>query len=331
MEPVGLANPLLGRLAEMRPFYDLLVRTMGVSRPAGIFDLWNKDSHSAGHMRSGEWLGEGEGWYLAPSAGFFAAGLPPTYSQDGATATLMSGDGPLAWPEKDIKRLLSGGVYMDAYALACLNEMGFAEFTGFRVERFLEVDCIEQFTDHQLNRGIAGRVRDARQSFLDATRPAAVLEPTQPGAAAVSRMVNYTPVEVATCGTGVFENALGGRVCVAGYYPWTQLHFHSKLAQLKSVMRWLSGDRLPAYVSSPHKVYLWARETADGRLALAVLNAHSDDAKEMTLMIRTQQEQLTLVDMGCNETRVSRSRTEGPYSEFLLPEVPAWHMRLAIV
>ncbi|HSL03157.1 MAG TPA: hypothetical protein VK901_06420, partial [Nitrospiraceae bacterium] len=63
----------------------------------------------------------------------------------------------------------------------------------------------------------------------------------------------------------IYENKLGGRVCVSGYYPWDHLHSLSKTSQMKAVMRWLSRDRLPAYVASYHKVNLWAREPQRGR------------------------------------------------------------------
>ena len=62
-----------------------------------------------------------------------------------------------------------------------------------------------------------------------------------------------------SCSSGVFENALGGLICVAGYFPWSFLQNYSKSAQLKTVFRWLSRDTLPAYVASYHKINLWVR------------------------------------------------------------------------
>ena len=317
-DPPELAFPLLTKIQALRPFYDRIVRTMGRGKPMGIFDFWDKDSAAVGG--------------LVPSHDMFGVGLPATYDREGAVVTLLSGDGILAWQddEERIVQLLSDGVYMDAEALCRLNRMGYAELTGFAVDRFLAVDCIERYTDHPLNMGIAGRLRDARQSFLDVTCPAAVLTPTQPGAEALCGVIDYTPKDVAPCCTGVFENKLGGRVCVAGYYPWTLLHFFAKLDQIKSIMRWLSRDALPAYVASPHRAHIWVRPGVGGGLAIAVINAHFDPADELVLAIRTDQDSVRLYDMDDNESDLSCRTVDGPYRQFVVQQLGDWEMRLVV-
>jgi len=67
-------------------------------------------------------------------------------------------------------------VYLDAPALGRLNELGYADLTGFSVAGLREVDCLEAFTDDPLNLEFAGRQRDGRQSFWPSA--AALLEPT---------------------------------------------------------------------------------------------------------------------------------------------------------
>ena len=73
--------------------------------------------------------------------------------------------------------------------------------------------------------------------------------------------------------------------------PWSFLHNLSKSSQMKSVMRWLSRDRLPAYVASFHKANVWVRPAADGSLCVAVVNSSFDPAKELTVALRTDCEQ----------------------------------------
>ena len=90
-------------------------------------------------------------------------------------------------------------------------------------------------------------------------RPTA-LKLVDPEAQTLARLVDYVGQEKAASSMAVFENRLGGRIAVCRLLPWTFLHSLSKSAQMKSVMRWLSHDRLPAYVASFHKVNLWARE-----------------------------------------------------------------------
>jgi len=126
----------------------------------------------------------------------------------------------------------------------------------------------------------------------------------------------------------VFENRLGGRICVAGYFPWTFLHSLSKSAQMKSIARWLSKDRLPAYVASYHKVNLWARQPANGRLAIALVNASFDSADDLSLALLTPSDQITLYDMESKAQVVRVAGRDGPYHRFTLPHVLPWSARL---
>jgi hypothetical protein len=128
----------------------------------------------------------------------------------------------------------------------------------------------------------------------------------------------------------VFENPLGGRIAVCGYYPWSFLHNLSKSTQMKSVMRWLSRDRLPAYVASFHKVNLWVRQPSEGQLAVAMVNSGFDPAVAPDLVLRTRAEQLRVFDMRGRETAVSAGRTDGPYRHFTLSTIEPWSMRIIV-
>lgn len=218
---------------------------------------------------------------------------------------------------------------MDAPALERLNAMGFGEFTGFAVENTVHIDCIEEMTNHPLNGAFAGRRRNGRQSFWKS--PANFLRPTAPNAVALSRCVDYTYNEVAPCCMGIFENALGGRVCVAGYYPWEQLQNLSKASQLKAVIRWLSKDALPAYINSFHRINIWARESETGQQSIALLNAYLDPAEQIELAVRTTQEQLTFYDHTTQATQVSAARHEDGYTHFVLPTLPPWQLGLVVI
>jgi hypothetical protein len=129
---------------------------------------------------------------------------------------------------------------------------------------------------------------------------------------------------------GVFENRLGGRVCVAGYFPWTFLHSLSKSAQMKSVMRWLSKDRLPAYVDSFHKVNLWVREPDQAGVAMAMTNSCLDAARDVTLLVRTGKDRVRVFDMSGAQSQVRSSGSDGPYRRFVIPSIEPWHMRLVV-
>ena len=92
-------------------------------------------------------------------------------------------------------------------------------------------------------------------------------------------------------------------------------------------MRWLSKDRLPAYIASFHKCNLWVREMADGRYGIVLLNSSMDQATDLVLNIRTPSNRIRITDMQCSDTIVSASSSDAGYSSFLIPPVGNWDVR----
>lgn len=326
-EPLDEYEPLVLQLAADRPFLDALVRAFGREAPTGVFCAWGTDSFAAQNLRNGSWLGDGDA-PMNPAFGeeLLAIGLPAAYSVEEARVTALAGDSVMAIDETILRKILHGGVYLDARAAAGLHERGMGCLVGFAVEGLREADCIEELLEHPLNGSFAGRRRDGRQSFWK--NPAALLRPLGPKARALSRIVDYAGKEVAGCTTGVFENALGGRICVAGYCPWTFLQNLSKSSQIKSIVRWLSRDTLDLYVESFNKIIVWARRVEEGGLRCALVNASLDDADGISLLVRTEADRLTVVDHRMAESTVKATGTDGSYQRFKLPPMPAWTMVL---
>jgi hypothetical protein len=324
-EPLDEYEPLIARLKETRPFFDLLAVSLERSPLTGVQTFWNKDSYITGKLDGGNWTSSGN-----PVVGhdLYQIGLPACYSNNNAKVTILGKDNVFALPKEKIRELLSGGVYMDAGTLQQLNEMGFGELTGFEVAGSETVDRVEKFTGHPLNEEFAGRERDNRQSFWKST--AWTLKKTNENAQVLSSLVDYTGNVVSDCTSGVFENKLGGRICVAGYYPWTFMENLSKSSQMKAVFRWLSKDSLPAFIESFHKINLWVREPQNGKITLAFTNSSFDSAKDITLMLRTESESIKYFDMECRETVVRSSGIDGSYRKFVLPEVGPWQMGLVL-
>ncbi|MGV8139882.1 MAG: hypothetical protein AB2L20_32245 [Mangrovibacterium sp.] len=324
-EPLDEYEALISRLQESRPFFDLLAQSLGRSSIHGVQTFWNKSSCVTGSLKDGNWTGSG-----CPLVNheFYDIGLPVCYSNKCASVTILGKDNVLTLPKEEIKKLLSGGVYMDAEALQQLNEMGFDEFTGFEITGSETKDCIEKFTDHPLNGEFTGRERDNRQSFWNSR--AFMLRKTDEKAQTLAGLIDYAGKEVAACTTGIYENKLGGRICVAGYYPWTFMENLSKSSQMKAVFRWLSRDSLPGYIASFQKINLWIREPQNGKIALAFTNSSFDPAEDIVLMLKTDQKTIRLYDMDCNETVIRSSGQDGPYQKFVIPEVAPWQMRLVV-
>ncbi len=324
-EPLDEYGPLVERLKDSRPFFDLLASTLGRSPITGIQSFWNKDSYATGNLDKGNWTSSGN---PVVKHEFSDIGLPICYSNNGAVVTILGKDNIYATSEEKIKELLAGAVYIDAETLKELNQMGFGGLTGFKVVGSSKIDRIEKFTGNPLNGEFAGRERDNRQSFWKCT--AYELEKTNDKAQVLSGLIDYTGEQVAPATMGIFENKLGGRICVAGYYPWTFMENLSKSSQAKAVFRWLSKDKLPAYVGSFHKINLWAREPSNGKIALAFTNCSFDPAKNLVLKLKTGNKTIKVYDMDCNETVINSSGPDGPYQTFVIPHVDPWQMRLVV-
>ena len=324
-EPLEEYEPLIARLHEARPFFDLMAKSLGKSELAGIQTFWNKNSFATGRIDDGNWLSSGN---PLVSHDLYNIGLPTCYSNKTAKVTILGKDNVLALSKEEIKTLLSGAVYMDPEALKQLNTMGFSEFTGFEVVGSDNVDRIEKFTNHPLNGEFANCQRDNRQSFWKSV--AYTLQPTNKNANPLSSLIDYSGKDISACTSGIFENKMGGRICVAGYYPWTFMENRSKSSQMKSVFRWLSKEKLPGYIASFHKINLWIREPQKGKIALAFTNSTFDPAKNVILMLKTENKTITIYDMACRKTEITSSGGDGLYQKFVIPEVEQWQIRLAI-
>mgnify|MGYP001321865744 CR=1 FL=1 len=317
---------LLKEIKRQRPFYDALSAAQGRLLTQGVFTGWNKDSEAACNLR-GNWFGPPEGINPHFADEWFELGIPMAYSPEQAQMVMFRSFSPRSFTEEELLGWLAGGVYLDGPALETLNEMGYGELTGFKVTGYDEIDCIEVLGDHPLNAGQEDRMRDCRQSFWPC--PCAILEPVAEGAQSLAKAVDYGGKIKTACSMGVFENKLGGRVCVAGYYPWSFVLSHAKSEQCKSIVRWLTKDTLPAYVSSLHKVGLWARANNNGQRILTLLNQSMDTAEKLTLKVLTKKNTLRTLDKNMTETVVPCTGTDGVYKVFVLPALPGWCMMLA--
>jgi hypothetical protein len=326
-EPLDEFEPLVAKIQKTRRFYDLMARHIGRTPPVGVYLAWSKANALVPGV---DWVANaiGASVHLDNSSQMLEIGVPAAYAPQGAAVTLLLPQAAAVMSNEELTKVLSSGVYMDAETLNALNARGLQDLTGLAVKENLTIDCIEELTEHKLNGRFAGRQRDTRQSFWH--NPGSVLTKTDPKAETLARLVDYGNKEKAAASMAVFENRLGGRICVCGYAPWFSLHTLSKTSQMKSVLRWLSRDRLPAYVASYHKINLWARQPDKNQLSVALLNASFDPAEKLELALLTSSDTIKVFDMDGREHTVSTTGSDGPYRRFTLPTVEPWTMRLVV-
>lgn len=310
---------MFDKLAKTQPFYDLLVRTFGRTAPMGVYTGWTRNLYA---------VNADPGYYAKE---LLEIGIPAAYLPENACVTTLCGDAAKAMPASLIEKLLSGGVYMDAKALDHLNHMGYGELTGFEVKGFLEKDCIEVFSEHSFNEGVpAGAERNCYQAFNKGD--AAVIERANVKTQILSAMKDYNGNVLSECSWGVFENIAGGRVCVAGYYPWTFIQSRPKVKQLKTLFRWLSKDTLPSQPDSYCRLHNWTRRLENGGMAAALVNGSLETLKDTVILLKTEKTRCFVYDIDCErlQCRLDTEHSGGGYKAFAMPEIKPWQMVLVL-
>ena len=324
---IGEFMPILTGVRKTRPFFDLLAKTLGRTAPIGAWAGWNLDAMATANIAKGTWVDGGYGDFAAPfPAELYEIGIPAAYDRDAAEVTLLKGDTICSFEESEITGILSGGVYLDGRCLTHLCNMGLSHLVGFKPGGTHDKDCIELFLPHKLNGDIEGRNRDVRQSFWQET--AFELVPAEEGAEALSGIVDYENTVVASQTMGIFENSLGGRICISGYAPWSFLQSESKSRQIKMVFRWLTRDAITAYVASYHKISIWVRNTPDGGTAIVLLNGSFDPAKAAVIAVHDGGTNATLIDTNLVQKAVRAEVGNSGYTLYSLPTLEPWSIYL---
>ncbi|MCL2517184.1 MAG: hypothetical protein FWF15_01350 [Oscillospiraceae bacterium] len=307
--------PMFDKLAKVQPFCDMLVNAFGRIPPTGVYTGWTTDL----------WAVKGDPGNYARE--ILELGLPAAYNPDYACATVLGGDSVKAMKPSMIEKTLSGGVYLDARALNCLNSLGYGELTGFEAKGFITKDCIESSVAHPLNEGIpAGSERNCYQAFYHGD--AAIIEPTNSKAEILSYMKDYSENVISACSWGVFENSIGGRICIAGYYPWGFVQSRTKFRQLNNIFGYLSRNTLPSMSGSYARLYNWTRILDNGDLATAVINGSLETLKDTVILLKTNSVRCVAYDMNCEkmECKLVLDKCRDGYNAFSIPVIQPWQM-----
>lgn len=320
-DPIDEYRPYFDAVKKSRRFLDKAVATFGRSRCEGLWVACTKDYVATLHVEEGEWPTGSWGGSMHSFGELSEIGLPMAYTKVAASSTLLSGDIGLGFSEEELVKILSGGVMMDGAALHCLNSMGLSEYTGFAIRERKDKDTTELFTADPLNGKFAGWHRDCRPSFWG--EAGYLLSPLTAESRVIAEAIDFTPVNYGAT-SGAFENRLGGRVAVLGYYPWRSVHTLAKSSQMKALCRWLSRDGLPGYVASYNKAALWCRRDSKGDPALLLVNASVDTVEGIDLYIRNVGERLTMTRMDSTRIPLAGYLTDPPYVGFKLPRLTPW-------
>jgi hypothetical protein len=324
-DPLDEYRPFLDAIAAGKPFLSALRESMGRSPAVGVWPAWNRDLF-ADHGATGDWLRHNES--VAALRRMYVLGelgLPIAYGAQGARISVLSGPLPAAFSRPELERMLSGGVLLDAPAAHSLAQLGLGDATGVRIAGGIAQDMSEVLSDHPLNGRFAGWSRNCRQSFWPET--ACRLEAAAEGVEELAHLADYAGAGHGPCMTA-YRNPLGGRVVVAGYYPWTLIHNLAKSSQMKAVCQWLSRESLPVVVETYARVVVWARHDPQGRLVLVLLNASLDPAPVLSLRVRARPAPVQHLTMSGEERTLAPAACGPDHVAVTLENVAPWSMHL---
>jgi len=288
--------------------------------PTGIHTGWRIDSQAA--VPEGEFPNMNGGMYAAYAREMFLFGLPEAYHKEHAPVTMLTGQAAAVMTDEEIRELLKGGVYLNGSALEYLCARGFGELLGFTAGEEIPVDAREQYVEHPINEGIVGGIRNCRQAFHKGDSVALI--PQSPDCQIISRLIDYHNRELCECACGIFENALGGRICVAGYYPFEWVSDYQKTVQLNRIFVWLSRGSLPSFTDSYQRVRNITL-CGDARICVTQFNTGNDDLYDVLTAVRTDKETAVLYTMYDGEMTLQAEKSacmDGKrYQYFKIPHI----------
>ena len=252
-------------------------------------------------------------------------GLPPAYNSRHSVCNILSGKIARTLDKSQLLDTLSHGVMLDGEALAFLNENGFEKYTGFSAEPMQEA-VVEENLAHPLvpEQGI---LRDTRPQF-GWTSPVFAIKKTADTAEYLTRMVTFGG-QAAGYASGIFENELDGRIFASGYSPFNWLDSFNRVTFLKRIFRFLSHDKLPAFVASPHKVAIWCRDNC-----IVLANLMAGKASNVTLAANTTAELLQVFQREgstIRKTTLAATGHDGPYNIFSLGDLAYQEILVAVL
>lgn len=321
---LATVEPWLRKIDSWMPLYELLAEKTGGKQPSGICTSWRIDSQAA--TPAGRWTHTSGGMYARFAREMFDFGLPQCYNPRNAVVMLVTGQSTVTWTDEEVKELLSGGVYLDAGALQCINDRGFMADTGFAVGEEYPVDAREIYLPASVNGQIEGGIRNCRQAFNEGD--AFGIVPKSAGAEVLAKLIDYHDQEKASCCLGLYENQEGGHICAAGYYPFSWVSDYHKTIQLKRIFVKLSKGKLPSYVDT----YCRIRNhtfVEDGKVIVVLCNPTNEKLENVRVAIRTSAEKAELythqatVKTVCAETGEMEQEN---YRFFTVDQIPPYEM-----
>lgn len=201
---------------------------------------------------------------------FLSFGVPIKYGED--TVNCIEGDMILCYEPNEIENsLLSKGLILDRIAAEHLCNMGYSKYIGVSSPEKVNKPCYEQYVDNYFSGEYAGQYTAIYLKSNEEAQDIPYIFELDPHAKSISVFLDNTKKQFASAVT-LFENELGGRVCVFGSAINTNNWLYkSRAYQIRRIAEWSSNSNLPIIVENAVNVapiYYENKKTGEGLLAL---------------------------------------------------------------
>jgi len=245
---------------------------------------------------------------------FAKMGIPMTMDRKGAWGAILTGELSQGFSDEELLEMLKGAVIITGDAVEPLLRRGFGKYIGVEPIGKGDLALRERYDlTEPVNFGMKTPYRDVRPAFFGGT--AVYFKAVQPGVRVLSVIENHATGEDLGIGTSVFENELGGCICVMGYAPFLMANDVNRFVHLQGVAAWLLGEKQTAKLVTPGKTLLFVRENGKS-VGLCVMQMTLDKGEGMEAAVRGAEKIFWL--NGAEKVELACQKQDG-WTVFTLP------------
>lgn len=316
---------IMDAFVETRPLWDMMAEAMKGMRLRGYYPSFTPGCDAVPGVTHSIFSGGALNTYTQ-EASLAKAGMAWTPFQKDAKVCVISGDMMAAVPDDQIEEIFSRGVMLDTDALKHLIARGYGDLAGCTPGKAYHSGLVERYESHPVNGEAAGILRNVYMNFWD--RGGVTVHSLEPMEGATV-MSTFESITGAACGVAstAFENRLGGRVAVLGYFPWMFLEVPGKRESLPRLMDWLAKGRYPVQVNGSRRVVPMLRTPESGAGFVAwLINASFDTARHLSVRLDASCSSVSAWDAAGHPVEIPADavRTEDGFTWIDLPAMGAW-------
>ena len=232
-------------------------------------------------------------------------GVPLTADRKNACATLLSGRTLTAMTDEELKEVFSKNVYMDASALAALEDRGLSRLAGVKLNPIKYSRTPLSMTDHNFNGEFAEYTYRISDTNVD------TLLPLEDSVEWLGYRHDKTG-EGDLCQISKYENMLGGKVIVNAYEAWEFTDTPANIYQIASIAEWFDAPVRLRYANNYHvsRVQPYIRTNGE-KAAVMLLNASLDTTNPFEIIVKGNMTQAVLLNADGSETKLTCHREDG--------------------